>query len=132
MEFSKEQMEKAKACKTVEEFQTLAKAEGLEFSEEEARVYFNATHAGELSEDDLDRVAGGKGRVKVWSGTFNAKCPFCDASHTVDVVEYAEDDGRFGYEWKPKICACGADIEYWEDSKRILFRNSYDLRPSKK
>lgn len=59
MEFSKDQIEKAKQCKTVEEFKELAKAEGLNLSQEEIEKYFDATHTGELNDDELTAVAGG-------------------------------------------------------------------------
>ena len=59
MEFSKEQIEKAKNCKTIEEFKSLAKAEGLNLTEEEAKKYFQATRVGELNDDELNAIAGG-------------------------------------------------------------------------
>ena len=59
MEFSKEQIKKAKNCATLEEFKTLAKAEGFDLTEEEAENYFSATRGGELSDDDLDKISGG-------------------------------------------------------------------------
>ena len=40
MELSKEQMSKASACKSAEELQTLAKAEGYELTDEEAEAEF--------------------------------------------------------------------------------------------
>ena len=60
MKFSKEQIEKAKNCATLEEFMTLVKAEGFDLSEEKAKNYFKAVKADELSEEDLSAVAGGK------------------------------------------------------------------------
>ena len=60
MEFSKEQLEKAAACKNVEEFQELAKSEGIELSDDEAEAYFAEFNNVHLSDDELDEVAGGR------------------------------------------------------------------------
>ena len=59
MEFSKEQIEKARNCKTLDEFKLLAKAEGVELSDEEAENCFKQTRVGELTDNDLATVAGG-------------------------------------------------------------------------
>ena len=64
MEFTTEQIEKARNCKSLEEFKSLAKAEGLELSDEEANEYFNVTRGGELSDEELSAVAGGGKRPK--------------------------------------------------------------------
>lgn len=54
-------MEKARAAKSPEELLKIAHDNGqLEFTEENARVYFNAlNHRGELSDEELDVSAGG-------------------------------------------------------------------------
>ena len=60
MEFTKELLEKAKAAESAEELLELAKAEGIEMSAEEAEKYFADLHqSGELSDEELDNVAGG-------------------------------------------------------------------------
>ena len=53
--------EKAKAAKTPEEIQTFAKENGMEdFSLESAKAYYEQFHKeGELSDEELDNVAGG-------------------------------------------------------------------------
>ena len=56
-----ELMRKAKAAKSAEEMLKIAKANGVEMTEDEAVTYFaqlNPT-SGELNDDDLDNVAGG-------------------------------------------------------------------------
>ena len=56
-----EMIEKAKAAKSAEELLELAKENNVEMSADEATIYFaqlNPT-SGELSDDDLDNVAGG-------------------------------------------------------------------------
>ena len=57
----KELLEKAKAAKSPEEIQTFAKENGMEdFSLESAKAYYEQFHKeGELSDEELDNVAGG-------------------------------------------------------------------------
>ena len=56
-----EMIEKAKAAKSAEELLELAKANGVEMTEAEAKTYFAQlpSGSGELNDDDLDNVAGG-------------------------------------------------------------------------
>ena len=62
MKFTEEQLAKIKAAKTAEELIALAKAEGIEASEDEIKAQFDAMHKeGELADDELDNVAGGCG-----------------------------------------------------------------------
>ena len=52
---------KAKEAKTVEELMALAKENNVAITEEDAKMYFEVLHpkTGELSDDELDNVAGG-------------------------------------------------------------------------
>ena len=52
---------KAKEAKSVEELITLSKENGIELNEEDAIMYFEQLNAkkGELSDDELEDVAGG-------------------------------------------------------------------------
>lgn len=60
MEFTKEMIEKAKSAKNAEELAKMAKDAGMELSAEEAEKAFAELHkSGELSDDELDNVAGG-------------------------------------------------------------------------
>ena len=61
MNFNAEMIEKAKAAKSAEELITLAKDNGVEMTADEAATYFAQLNpkSGELSDDDLDNVAGG-------------------------------------------------------------------------
>ena len=62
MNISKELSEKAKTAKTAEELLEMAKEESIEMSAEQAAEYFVTIHAsGELSDEELDNVAGGCG-----------------------------------------------------------------------
>lgn len=56
-----ELMKKAEAAKSPEELLSIAKENGIEdFTEENAKAYFAQLHkSGELSDDELDNVAGG-------------------------------------------------------------------------
>ena len=61
MKFTKEQIEKAMACKSVDELLKLAKSEGVELTHEQAEAYFAQLSKNELSADELAKVAGGAG-----------------------------------------------------------------------
>ncbi len=58
-ELTKEQMEKAMACKTAEELMALAKAEGYELTKEEAEAFLAEVSEVELSDEVLGKAAGG-------------------------------------------------------------------------
>ena len=66
MEMNKELLAKAKEMKTPEELMALAKENGIELTEESAAAYFDRLHpqTGELSDDELDNVAGGGDALK--------------------------------------------------------------------
>ncbi len=56
----RELLVKAKECKTVEELITLAKENNVALTEEEAKEYYDRFNtSGELTDDELDNVAGG-------------------------------------------------------------------------
>ena len=59
-ELTKEQIEKAMACKTAEELITAAKAEGIELTQDEAEAYMAELSDIELDEATLSRAAGGE------------------------------------------------------------------------
>ena len=60
-DFNNELIEKARAAKSVEELCEIAKANNVELAAEEAAEYFKQLNpkTGELSDDELDNVAGG-------------------------------------------------------------------------
>ena len=58
-ELTREQIENAMACETVEELMALAKAEGVELTKEEAEAYMAEMADVELEEEQLKEVAGG-------------------------------------------------------------------------
>ena len=60
MNISKELLEKAKTAKTAEELLEMAKAENIELSAEEAeKAFAELNKTGELSDEELNNVAGG-------------------------------------------------------------------------
>ncbi len=61
MELNHELLAKAKAAKSPEELLALARENHVEMTEESAKAYFDQLHpqTGELSDDELDNVAGG-------------------------------------------------------------------------
>ena len=58
---NEEIIKKAKEAKTAEELLALAKENSIELTEDQARELFDRLHpaTGELSDDELDNVAGG-------------------------------------------------------------------------
>ena len=58
MNFNAEMIEKAKAAKSAEELLEIAKANGVEMTEEEANEYYKQITSCELDDDLLDGVAG--------------------------------------------------------------------------
>ena len=60
MKYSKELIEKAKTAKTAEELLAMAKAENIDLSAEEAeKAFAELNKTGELSDEELNNVAGG-------------------------------------------------------------------------
>ena len=58
-DFSAEMIQKAKVAKSAGELFELAKAEGLDITEDEARKYFEQINLHTLDEELLDMVSGG-------------------------------------------------------------------------
>ena len=58
---TKEQIEKAMQCKSVEELTALAKAEGYEITKEEAEAYMAELADYDLDGEKLQAIAGGTG-----------------------------------------------------------------------
>ncbi len=88
----KELLEKAKEAKSAEELMLLAKENGMELTKEEAEAYFvQLNKSGELSDEELDNVAGGgchnkDGRlvVTVWYNCSDFTCKKCGRKNTGD------------------------------------------------
>ena len=52
--------EKLKAAKSAEELVEIAKANGAEITVENAQKLFSQISGGELSDEDLEKIAGGR------------------------------------------------------------------------
>ena len=65
IELTKEQIQKAMACETVEELMELARAEGIELTKEEAEAYLAEFEDFELDSETLSQVAGGEVKVDI-------------------------------------------------------------------
>lgn len=66
MKLSNELLEKAKSARTAEELLEMAKAENVELTENEAeRAIERFSKTGEISDDELDNVAGGCGSDEI-------------------------------------------------------------------
>ncbi|MGN0813941.1 MAG: hypothetical protein ACI4MH_01760 [Candidatus Coproplasma sp.] len=71
-------IEKAKAAKSPEELLEMAKADNIELSAASAAKYYAEFHkSGELSDDELDNVAGGN----CYYG-FKVTCKMCGSTNT--------------------------------------------------
>lgn len=75
-ELTPELFEKARSAQSPEEIVALAKENGIEnFTEETAKAFFARLHgSGELSDDELDNVAGGG----FYSPDEQVKCLWCE------------------------------------------------------
>ena len=88
----KELLEQAKEAKSAEELMSLAKENGMELTKQEAEAYFaQLNKSGELSDEELDNVAGGgchnkDGRlvVTVWYNCSDFTCKKCGRKNTGD------------------------------------------------
>ena len=129
MNVSKELLGKAKTAKSAEELLELAKAKNIELTAEQAKEYFATIHAsGELSDEELDNVAGGCAgpyqsgdtplfnsgdRVKYRKKIRYANCGdfgFNEYEDRVDTIfDYCKEDGVFIYRMR-----CGDLIKEYD------------------
>ena len=59
-ELTKEMIDRAMQCKTVEDLIAYAKTEGVDITKEEAEAYLDELSECELKDGDLKHIAGGK------------------------------------------------------------------------
>ena len=129
MKFSKELIEKAKTAKTAEELLAMAKEESIEMSAEQAaKAFAELNKTGELSDEELDNVAGGCAgpyqsgdtplfnsgdRVKYRKKIRYANCGnfgFNEYEDRVDTIfDYRKEDGVFIYRMR-----CGDLIKEYD------------------
>ena len=108
---NEEMIAKAKEAKSVEELIALAKENGIELTEEDAKKYFEQLNAkkGELSDDELEAVTGGGACACVLPGGGGGdglKCG-CFTGGNGRVFEYrpATDD-YLQLPWDQGGCVC--------------------------
>lgn len=90
MEFTNEQITKAKQAKTVEALMSFAKENGIELTEEKAQKCFAQLHKeGQLADDELDNVSGGSCADdldnqwnKLWGDYTDIYCKSCNWTTT--------------------------------------------------
>ena len=108
---NEEMIAKAKEAKSVEELIALAKENGVELTEEDAKMYFEQLNAkkGELSDDELDAVAGGAcagdtlgDHVQLPGGT----CPYCGANNPSGYYNYRGGHNGFTH-FMERLDCCG-------------------------
>lgn len=121
-----ELLEKAKQTKSADELRTLAKENGMEMTDEQAKAYFVQLHPvlGEIADDELENVAGGGcaamgiatphenlvnvgAKVRLhWtenlSNSYNTKCSQCKSNDIFILVEKGETF------WKFQCAECGS------------------------
>ena len=97
MNFTNALIEKAKTAKSAEELLAMAKAENIDMTAEKAAKAFAELHkTGELSDNELDNVAGGN------DSSCNASTPF-----TVGTKVYIEMLKRYGIVEEVGYDECG-------------------------
>ena len=117
---NKELLEMAKRANSAEEFFALTKESNVEFTQEQAEAYFEQiNNPCELSDDELDNVAGGtvydhEGRPAVKYNDFCERwvCPYCGGS-VIDI----QRPGRYGrhtceYNSRSKVVAICSFCKY--------------------
>ncbi len=127
--FAPELIKKARQAKTPEEIEALAGENGIDLTKEQANVYFAQLHQSkELSDDELDNVAGGGCGGEKDANQDGAKYP----AGTRVRASYVEDSLRVNgctwcgsYEWIVqrfvggryiiKCCSCGRMISVPEE-----------------
>lgn len=117
-------MIKAKEAKNAAELMELAKAENIELTEEKAQELFTRLHAeGELSDNELDNVAGGgcseSTALKYKEGDIVAlvskRCPDCNGS-VFRITYVVKDATRTSDYWLECIhCGLSATVAWESD-----------------
>ena len=106
MKFTEEQLKKMNSAKTAEELIAIAKAEGIEATEEQIRAQFDAMHKeGEIADDELDNVAGGCGEHTIETHVF-CRNPHCSQKGSTQIFEGDRRDIT-------RCPKCGREADVW-------------------
>ena len=116
---NEEMIIKAKEAKSVEELITLAKENGVELNEEDAKLCFEQLNAkkGELSDDELSDVSGGGCETKVDGKTYTVVTNGCKCftgqylsnfkiGYTTVETTVRHDNAALRYLWLPGPNSC--------------------------
>ena len=124
--FNNELIEKAKGTKSADELLTLAKENGMEMTDEQAKAYYAQLHpaSGEIADDELENVAGGgcaamgiatpyenlvnvgsKVRLHWTENLSNSYCPKCHQCKSNDIFILVEKGEPL---WKFQCSECGS------------------------
>lgn len=92
--YTKEQIQKAMACKSVDELKSVAATESIDLTDEQANALFSQVSAqGELADDALDGASGGN--------DCSIRCPDCGSDCVAYGMNgkgyYCEDCGKSWY-----------------------------------
>ena len=122
MEFTKEMIEKAKAAESAEELLEIAKAEGVNLTADEAAMHFAELHkSGELSDEELDNVAGagcGRGFTPSPDGKVGNERDVVFLYHVGQEVEvFLNYAGMSTRTQRHRVLECkiGSDWTIWKD-----------------
>ena len=104
-----EMIEKAKVAKSAEELLEIAKANNIEMTADEAAAYFAQLNPkfGELSDDDLDAVAGGRGGCSE-GNTITFANSFCSRWTCANCGGVKGQTEIFGSVYRDACTGCGA------------------------
>ncbi len=98
MNFTNEQINKAKQAKSAEELLQMANAENYPMTAEEAQKIFAELHKqGELSDDELTAVAGGSKNPMAPSGYPSRQSSWTACSSKIDTISQCRDCKHFHY-----------------------------------
>ena len=125
MKISKELLEKAKTAKSAEELLEMAKTEKIELTAEEAAKAFaelNKT-GGELSDEELDNVAGGCGKSPRDGNLFGSEAKVTYKYSIGDIVNAKLGMGTVTC----KIVAQGTDSGVFSRARRRTYYATYQV-----
>ena len=128
MNITKELFEKAKTAKSAEELLAMAKAENIEISAEEAaKAFAELNKTGELSDEELDNVAGGCspsdppkyniGDYVQYYYQYEIDCTRYAKSTTCSIIEDIKEDGST---WMYKLKGGSWDGAEYIEEERII------------
>ena len=124
MNITKELLEKAKTAKTAEELLAMAKAENIELSAEQAaKAFAELNKTGELSDEELDNVAGGCGKSPRDGNRFGSEAEVTYKYSIGDIVNAKLGMGTVTC----KIVAQGTDSGVFSRARRRTYYATYQV-----